>query len=66
MFPIDQMPQYLQIVAKANPITHANIITRYYLLGIGDLGSVVISLIYLAIFMLTSIAIAVIASRRLE
>jgi|GEM_PF-1134098 len=35
MFPIDQMPQYLQIVAKANPITHANIITRYYLLGIG-------------------------------
>jgi ABC-2 type transport system permease protein len=66
IFPIDQMPQYLQIIARANPITHANNITRFYLLGIGDLGTVAISAIYLATFMVTSIIIAIIASRKIE
>jgi ABC-2 type transport system permease protein len=66
IFPIDQMPQYLQIIARANPITHANNITRFYLLGIGDLGTVAISSIYLATFMVTSIIIAIIASRKIE
>ncbi|MEM4971272.1 MAG: ABC transporter permease, partial [Sulfolobales archaeon] len=66
LFPIDQMPQYLQIIAKANPITHANNITRFYLLGIGDLGTVAISAIYLAVFMVASITIAIIASRKIE
>ncbi len=66
IFPIDQMPQYLQIIARANPITHANNITRFYLLGIGDLGTVAISAIYLATFMIISIIIAIIASRKIE
>jgi ABC-2 type transport system permease protein len=66
IFPIDQMPQYLQIIARANPITHANNITRFYLLGIGDPGTVAISAIYLATFMVTSIIIAIIASRKIE
>ncbi|MFZ8823519.1 MAG: ABC transporter permease [Desulfurococcales archaeon] len=66
IFPIDQMPQYLQIIARANPITHANNITRFYLLGIGDLGTVAISAIYLATFMVISTIIAIIASRKIE
>ncbi|HWQ18015.1 MAG TPA: ABC transporter permease [Sulfolobales archaeon] len=66
MFPVEQMPQYLQIIARANPITHANVITRYYLLGVGDPGSVVISTIYMVLFAAASIAIAIIASRKIE
>ncbi|GAY25229.1 multidrug ABC transporter permease [Desulfurococcaceae archaeon AG1] len=66
IFPVEQMPQYLQIIARANPITHANVITRYHLLGVGDPGSMVTSTIYMALFATTSIAIAIIASRRIE
>jgi len=66
LFPIEQMPQYLQIVARANPITHANTITRHYLLGVGDPVSVATSALYIAVFASLSIAIAAIASRRVE
>ncbi len=66
LFPIEQMPQYLQIVARANPITHANTITRYYLLGIGDPGSVAASALYMVLFAVSSIAIAAIASKKVE
>jgi len=66
LFPIEQMPQYLQIVARANPITHANTITRYYLLGIGDPGSVATSALYMVLFAISSIAIAAIASKKVE
>lgn len=66
LFPIEQMPQYLQIVARANPITHANTITRYYLLGIGDPGSVATSALYMVLFAVSSIAIAAIASKKVE
>ncbi len=66
IFPLEQMPQYLQIIARANPITHANIIARYYLLGVGDMGSVMISALYMALFTAASIAIAIIASRKIN
>lgn len=66
IFPLEQMPEYLQVIARANPITHVNVINRYYLLGIGDPGSVFVSAIYMVIFMVASIAMAIIASRKIE
>lgn len=66
IFPLEQMPQYLQIIARGNPITHANIISRHALLGIGDAGSVVFSAVYLTVFAAASIAILAFVSRMLE
>lgn len=66
LFPVEQMPQYLQIIAKGNPITHANIITRHALLGIGGPESVAYSAAYLTAFTAASLSIPAILSRKLE
>jgi ABC-2 type transport system permease protein len=67
IFPIEQMPDYIQAIAKVNPLTYANIITRYAILGIGSPSDIAFAFIYLLAFMAVSIAIGIgIASRKFE
>lgn len=66
LFPTQQMPEYLQIIARLNPITHANNINRYFLLGVGDPESLIGSTVYMILFTIASLAIAMILSRKIE
>jgi ABC-2 type transport system permease protein len=66
LFPTQQMPEYLQIIARLNPITHANNINRYFLLGVGDPESLTGSAVYMILFTVASLAIAMILSRKIE
>ncbi len=67
IFPIEQMPDYIQAIARVNPLTYANIITRYAILGIGTPEDLVVSFLYLLAFMAVSISVGiVIASKKFE
>jgi ABC-2 type transport system permease protein len=47
LFPIDQMPRWLQVIAEANPVTHAAYLVRHHLIG-APIENYALSLAYLA------------------
>jgi len=66
LFPIKQMPSWLQSVAGINPLTHSISLARYLLLGSGSAGQVLLNASYMVIFMAACITLgSLLASRYL-
>ena len=66
IFPIEQMPSWMKAIAAVNPLTHSTTLARYLLLGIGGVSSIVLHIVYLAIFTIACITLgSYIASRYL-
>ncbi len=66
IFPLKQMPGWLQGIAKYNPVTHAAYIVRYHLVG-APVEDYYFSILYLATVSLALLAVSVYLSvRRME
>ncbi|MEB3760636.1 MAG: ABC transporter permease [Desulfurococcales archaeon] len=54
MFPVEQMPDWLQKLASANPVTFAADLVRYHLIGrpVGDYTAELVKLVVIALVML--------------
>lgn len=66
IFPLSQMPSWMQTIAALNPLTHSITIARFLLLGLGGAGALLPSSVYLALFTLAAILLgSLVASRSL-
>jgi len=63
-YPISSMPWWLKPVALANPLTYANAVSRWALLGITPQVSVMLSMIYLVAFAVIFTALGITLSWR--
>ena len=57
IFPIEQMPSWMKVIASVNPLTHSTSLARYLLLGIGEASQLTIHISYLAVFTTACIAL---------
>lgn len=66
IFPVEQMPWWLRLIASVNPLTHSITLTRFLILGVGGLSTIWLNASYLLGFLIASLAIgAVVADRYL-
>ena len=64
IFPLEQMPDWMRVIAAVNPLTHSITLTRYLVLGIGSQAQVILSTFYLAGFTAVCVFLGVAAARR--
>ncbi len=64
IFPLEQMPDWMRIIAALNPLTHSITLTRYLVLGIGSQAQIIYSSIYLTGFIALCVSLGITAARR--
>ncbi|MGH8245634.1 MAG: ABC transporter permease, partial [Gammaproteobacteria bacterium] len=63
LFPTSQMPEWLQVIARVNPITYAAGTVRGLILGNVDMGTLLANYTLLGGFALTSLVLGAYLSR---
>jgi lipooligosaccharide transport system permease protein len=62
-FPVSQLPSFLQLVAYVTPLWHGVELCRGLMLGTGDVGSAVLHVLYLSVWVFGGAVLALLAFR---